>query len=118
MVVRRLHRSIVPVLAALAGAGALAGSAAQASDERPPVAQTLAPTALAGVIVLHGTVDAGHQKTTYWFEVGPTTAYGSATQPAKVDKVEFPRFRGHLTAGPSGPAARIDVHAVYPAVFA
>ena len=29
-----------------------------------------------------------------------------------------PRFRGHLIAGPSGSAARIDVHAVNPAVFA
>ena len=76
----------MPALGALAAGCALAGSAAQASDERPPVARTLAPTALAGVIVLHGTVDAGHQKTTYWFEVGPTTAYGSTTQPAKVDK--------------------------------
>ena len=38
------------------------------------------------MVVLHGTVDAGHQKTTYWFEVGPTTAYGSSTQPATVDK--------------------------------
>ena len=33
-------------------------------------------------------------------------------------ELEFPRFRGHLIAGPSGPAARIDVHAVNPAVFA
>jgi hypothetical protein len=32
--------------------------------------------------------------------------------------MEFPRFRGHLIAGPFGPAARIDVHAVNPAVFA
>ena len=51
------------------------------------MAQTLAPTAFAGaVIVLHGTVDAGHQRTTYWFEVGPTTAYGSITQPVTIDK--------------------------------
>ena len=51
------------------------------------MAQTLAPTSLAGaVIVLHGTVDAGRQKTTYWFEVGPTTAYGSTTQPATMNK--------------------------------
>jgi hypothetical protein len=35
-----------------------------------------------------------------------------------VARLEFPRFRGHLIAGPSGPAARIDVHAVNPAVFA
>jgi hypothetical protein len=32
--------------------------------------------------------------------------------------MEFPRFRGHSIAGPSGPAARIDVHAVNRAVFA
>ena len=71
----------------LAAACALAGATAQASDETPPVAQTLAPTAFAGtVIVLHGTVDAGHQRTTYWFEVGPTTAYGSITQPVTIDK--------------------------------
>ena len=30
--------------------------------------------------------------------------------------LEFPRFRGHLIAGPSGPAGRISVHAVDPAV--
>jgi transposase len=37
---------------------------------------------------------------------------------AALAELEFPRFRGHLIAGPSGPAARIDVHAVNPAVFA
>ena len=37
------------------------------------------------MVVLHGTVDAGHQRTTYWFEVGPTTAYGSTTQPVTID---------------------------------
>ncbi len=30
--------------------------------------------------------------------------------------LEFPRFRGHLIAGPSGPAGRISVHAVDPAI--
>jgi hypothetical protein len=72
---------------ALAAACALAGSTAQASDEAAPVAQTLAPTGFAGVVVvLHGSVDAGHQRTTYWFEVGPTTAYGSTTQPVAIDQ--------------------------------
>src|SRR5215212_5530857 len=84
--VRRLHRSILALLAALLAVGALAGASAQASDETAPVAQTLAPTAFAGaVVVLHGTVDPGHQRTTYWFEVGPTTAYGSTTQPVTID---------------------------------
>jgi hypothetical protein len=33
-----------------------------------------------------------------------------------IDAMEFPRFCGHLMAGPSGPAGRISVHAVDPAV--
>jgi hypothetical protein len=71
----------------VAAACALAGATAQASDETAPVAQTLAPTGFPGlVVVLHGTVDAGHQRTTYWFEVGPTTAYGSTTPPVTIDK--------------------------------
>jgi hypothetical protein len=70
----------------LAAACALAGATAQASDETAPVAQTLAPTGFAGLaVVLHGTVDVGRQPTTYWFEVGPTTAYGSTTQPVTID---------------------------------
>jgi hypothetical protein len=84
--VRRFHRSIFLVPAALA-ACVLAGATAQASDQTPPVAQTLAPTGFAGVVVvLHGTVDPGHQRTTYWFEIGPTTAYGATTQPVTIDK--------------------------------
>ena len=31
--------------------------------------------------------------------------------------VEFPRFRGHLTTGPSGPVERMSVDAIDPAVF-
>jgi hypothetical protein len=70
----------------LAASCALAGATAEASDETAPVAQTLAPTGFAGlVVVLHGTVDAGHQRTTYWFDVGPTTAYGSTTPPVSID---------------------------------
>ena len=73
------------MLAALA-ACALAGATAQADDQTPPVAQTLAPTWFGGVVaVLHGTVDPGHQRTTYWFEIGRTTAYGSTTQPLTID---------------------------------
>jgi hypothetical protein len=84
--VRRLHRSIFLVPAALA-ACALAGTTAQASDQTPPVAKTLAPTAFAGVVVvLHGTVDPGHQRTTYWFEIGTTTRYGTATEPVTIDQ--------------------------------
>ena len=77
----------------------LAGATAQASDQTPPVAQTLAPTAFAGVVVvLHGTVDPGHQRTTYWFEIGPTTAYGATTQPVTVDK-DHPVNANSVVAG-------------------
>jgi hypothetical protein len=83
--VRRFHRSVFLVPAALA-ACVLAGTTAQASDQTQPVAQTLAPTGFAAVVVvLHGTVDPGHQRTTYWFEIGPTTAYGATTQPVTID---------------------------------
>ena len=76
----------MPVLAALAAACALAAASAQASDETAPVAQTLAPTGFAGVVVvLHGAADPGRQRTTVWFEIGPTTAYGSTTQPVTID---------------------------------
>jgi hypothetical protein len=96
--VRRLHRSIFLVPAALA-ACALAGTTAQASDQTPPVAQTLAPTWFAGVVVvLHGTVDPGHQRTTYWFEIGPTTAYGATTQPVTIDK-DHPANATSVVAG-------------------
>ena len=40
--------------------------------------------------MLHGTVDTGRQRTTYWFEVGPTTAYG-AEHPAGHDQQEGDR---------------------------
>jgi hypothetical protein len=77
----------MPLLAALAVACALAAASAQADSKRPPVAQTLAPTDFAGTaVILHGTVDAGHQRTTYWFDVGPTTAYGSTTQSVTINK--------------------------------
>jgi hypothetical protein len=75
--------ALVP--AALVAACALAVATAQADSDTAPVAQTLAPTDIADTVVkLHGTVDAGDQQTGYWFEIGPTTAYGSSTQPAVV----------------------------------
>jgi hypothetical protein len=78
---------MAPMLAALIAACSLAAATAQADNRAAPVAVTLAPTGIAGAVaVLHGTVDAGDQRTTYWFEVGPTTAYGSSTQPATLDK--------------------------------
>jgi hypothetical protein len=77
------------MLASLAAAGALAVATAEANDETAPVARTLAPLQVASTsAVLHGTVNAGKQKTTYWFEIGPTTAYGASTQSATTDKNE------------------------------
>ena len=73
------------MLAALGAACSLAAATAQADSHTAPVAQTLAPTDVAATVaMLRGTVDAGNQRTTYWFEVGPTTAYGSVTPPAVV----------------------------------
>jgi hypothetical protein len=75
------------MLAALVAACSLAVATAQAHSESAPVAQTLAPTDVAATVaMLRGTVDAGNQPTTYWFEVGPTTAYGSSTLPAVVSR--------------------------------
>jgi hypothetical protein len=75
------------MLAALSAACSLAAATAQADSHTAPVAQTLAPTDVAATVaMLHGTVDAGNQRTTYWFEVGPTPAYGLSTPPAVVSR--------------------------------
>jgi hypothetical protein len=42
----------------------------------------------------------------------------SGTDASCAVALDFPRFRGHLIAGPSGLAVRIGVHAFDPAVFA
>jgi hypothetical protein len=75
------------MLASLVATGALAAATAQADSKTAPLAQTLAPTDIAATsAVLHATVDPGHQRTTYWFEIGPTTAYGARTQSDTIDK--------------------------------
>ena len=84
---RTPYTLIVPLLAALVAACALAAATAEAHDKSAPVAQTLAPTGVANTsAVLHGRVDPGGQNTTYWFEIGPTTDYGASTQPDTADK--------------------------------
>jgi hypothetical protein len=73
------------VFAALLALGALAAGTATATAGKveTPEVQTQAPTALTTTsAVLHGLVDPNDRKTTYWFELGPTTAYGTATNPA------------------------------------
>jgi hypothetical protein len=70
------------MLASLVAAGALAAATAQADNHKSaPLAQTLAPAAITNTsAVLNGTIDAGRQQTTYWFDVGLTELYGARTQ--------------------------------------
>jgi hypothetical protein len=68
----------------------LTGGAATADDAKLS-AQTQAPTSVTvASAVLHGTVDPGGDKTTYWFELGATTAYGIVTPPASAGKKDEP----------------------------
>jgi hypothetical protein len=61
----------------------LVAMAVSASASPALTVETAAPTEVtATTAVLHGSVDPGGARTTYWFEVGPTTSYGTATQPA------------------------------------
>ena len=63
----------------LLGFFALAGTALAAA----PVATTGAASSVsATTATLNGTVDPNKESTTYWFEYGKTTAYGSQTAPA------------------------------------
>jgi hypothetical protein len=73
------------ILAALLALGAIGAGAAvaAASGVETPEVQTQAPTAVTTTSAeLHGLVDPNDRKTTYWFELGTTTAYGIATDPA------------------------------------
>jgi hypothetical protein len=80
---------VLSVLVMLAAASGAAVATAEADNKTAPVAQTLATTNVTSTsAVLRGSVYAGRQKTTYWFEVGPTTAYGASTQSDTTDKNE------------------------------
>ncbi len=85
---RRHERLILPVLAACACACAATVPTADAKQKLPPAATTLLPTDVGGSsAVLHGVlVDAGNQTTAYWFELGTTTAYGTATESVTTTK--------------------------------
>jgi hypothetical protein len=87
--VRRPYKFILPVLALLAATSGAAGATAEAHDATAPLARTLVTMQVAGTSAeLHGMVDAGNQRTTYWFELGPTTAYGADTQSGTTDRSE------------------------------
>jgi hypothetical protein len=77
-------RARQPLVAALLALGALAGPPAVAQAH---TAQTQAPSPITSTAaVFHGLVNPQGHKTTYWFEFGTTTAYGTATHPASAGK--------------------------------
>jgi hypothetical protein len=81
------RHAVFATLLALGVTVAGTNGVALAHSQSAPVVQTQAPTAVAvASAVLHGLVDPGSQKTTYWFEIGTTTAYGTSTNPASAGK--------------------------------
>jgi hypothetical protein len=77
------------VFAALLALGALAAGTATATAGKveTPVVQTQPPTAVTTTsAVLHGLVNPNDRMTTYWFELGTTTAYGTTTNTASAGK--------------------------------
>ena len=85
----RSRRSAFAVFLAL-GMTVVGTAPASAGGQAPDV-QTQAPTAVsASSAVLHGLVNPRTRKTTYWFEVGTTVAYGTTTAVANAGKGDKP----------------------------
>jgi hypothetical protein len=85
----RARHCVFATLLALSAAAVGTGPAT-ARDAAPDV-QTQAPTAItSAAAALHGVVNPNTRKTTYWFEVGTTLAYGTATNPASAGKGDKP----------------------------
>jgi hypothetical protein len=83
----RPRRLAAAALVALVLTALVTTGVAFAKAKSAPAVQTQAPTAVAmASAILHGLVDPGSQQTTYWFEIGATTAYGTATNPASAGK--------------------------------
>jgi hypothetical protein len=101
--VRKRHPSRAAVRARRLGVGILAAAclgAAAAQAHTVLSAQTQAPTEVgANTAVLHGALVPGGDHTTYWFEVGTTTAYGIVTQPAGAGSKDKPVTVAHGIAG-------------------
>src|SRR5580704_19491041 len=81
-----IARGLSPVLAVLAGAALACTFASSASAAKSkgtaPLAITGAITHVRGISAeLDGTVVPGTQTTSYYFQYGPTTSYGSQTAP-------------------------------------
>jgi hypothetical protein len=70
---------------------AIACLAAPAAAQAGPSAQTQAPTDVTATSAsLHGLVNPDDKPTTFWFELGTTTAYGAATSPTSMAKGNKP----------------------------
>jgi len=79
---------------------AVVGTTPATASEAAPDVQTQAPTAVTTAsAVLHGLVNPRTRKTTYWFEVGTTLAYGTTTAAASAGKGDKPVT---VTAGIGG----------------
>ena len=85
----RARHAVFAALVALS-AVAVATAPATARDAAPDV-QTQATTAItSAAAALHGVVNPNTRRTTYWFEVGTTLAYGTATNTASAGKGDKP----------------------------
>ena len=110
MPTRTRHATFATILAL--GVAVLGTTGIARADHDPPQAQTQAPTAVTTAsAVLHGLVDPGSQKTTYWFEIGTTTAYGTSTTPASAGKGDEAVAVNH-TIGSLQPATNYHVRLV------
>jgi hypothetical protein len=70
---------------------AFACLAAPATALAAPSAQTQAPTDVTATsVTLEGFVNPADKPTTFWFELGTTTAYGTATSPTSMAKANKP----------------------------
>lgn len=79
-------RYAVPVMVLVAVLFATAGIGV-ASSHQAPSGQTQAPTAVTATgATLQGLVDPGGETTRYWFQYGPTAAYGGFTPVANAGK--------------------------------
>jgi len=95
----RARHAVFAAVLALSAAAVGTGVAAAGKVETPEV-QTQAPTDLTTTsAVLHGLVDPNDRKTTYWFELGPTTAYGTSTNPASAGSGKVAVTVNHAVGG-------------------
>jgi hypothetical protein len=70
---------------------AVVGTVPASAHEAAPDVQTQAPTAVSTASAqLHGLVNPRTRMTTYWFEAGPTLAYGAMTAAASAGKGDKP----------------------------